>query len=69
MRSNIDHIKRYLEATNLSAKTLFDRFYGRDGEWLLRRYQDAAVVPLRLNNWCEERMKEVTVNKLVVHHA
>jgi hypothetical protein len=59
MFSNVDYIAKYLEISAVSAKKLFDDFYGHDGDWLRGKWERKEGVPFRLNQWCEEKAKRI----------
>lgn len=61
MRTNQDHIAAYLALRpTMSSRTLFNQFYGiADSDFHHRNYVNGKVVPVRLNNWCEEQCKEL----------
>jgi hypothetical protein len=60
-----DHIRDYLALRpTMSSTALFSTFYGIvDSHFLHERWKDGKLVPVRLNNYCEEQCKELRVNR------
>ncbi len=65
MRSNIDHIAEYLKLRpTMSSRTLFNQFYGiADSHWLHEKWNRKELLPCRLNNWCEEQVKAIRIER------
>jgi hypothetical protein len=65
VRSNIDHIATYLDmCPDLTSLALFNRYYPvRDSKFLHDRWQTGALLPLTLNNVCEELVKELRLSR------